>query len=366
MDDLSNDEYWWGMTKRAAEDMNPVESLEGMYYHGPEYPQSPAIVLEDDRQWRSLELARLPAEMFLECFEHMTNRELANFSQTCKYLYLMLRPLLRKKARQFALATLGEYRKLLWIDRNGRALYKDWQTDLYSIPFREPLFEAAEAGNYSLVEGYLRAGVSPNAYGLEGWPLLPWAARNDRLEIVQLLLNHPDIDVGLVPGEDQLFPECSPLPLDILCNHHYCWSSHSQRELILVDSVVRSLLSKGATFGHFNAFQYISASPHRLQFMRAAMENGSDLRAVAIDMLQPTWYRRFPLARHAACQPDPRYLEFVVRAAPEILGAVGKPGWRKIGGRRRPEAFKRKDWKKLLLWLQRVYDLVPGRDFDRL
>lgn len=365
MEDPRNDEYWWGATVRAAEDMNPVESLDCMYYHGPEYPQYPAIVLEDDRQWRSLQLARLPAEIFLECFEHMTNRELANLSQTCKYLYLMLRSLLRKKARQFALATLDEYRELLWIDRNGRALYKDWQTDLYSIPFREPVFEAVAAGDYSLVECYLRAGVSPNAYGLEGWPLLPWAARSGRLEIALLLLDHPAIDVGLVACDEQLFPDCSPLPLDILCNRHYHWSYHSERYLRLLDSVVRSLLDKGATFEHFNAFQYISASPHRLRFMEAAMENGSDLQAVVIGMRRTTWYHHHESpAKFAACQPDSRYLELVVRVAPEILGSVGRD-WQKIGGCRRPATFRRRDWKKFLRWLQRTYGLVPGRDFRR-
>ncbi|OJK03271.1 hypothetical protein ASPACDRAFT_40594 [Aspergillus aculeatus ATCC 16872] len=363
MDDPNNDEYWWGVTVRAAEDMNSVESLDCMYYHGPEYPQYPAIVLEDDRQWHSFELAKLPAEIILECFEHMTNRELANLSQTCKYLYLMLRSLLRRKARQFALATLDEYRELLWIDRNGRALYKDWQTDLYSIPFREPLFEAVAAGDYSLVEFYLRAGVSPNAYGLEGWPLLPWAARNGRLEIALLLLDHPAIDVGLVACDEQLFPDCSPLPLDILCNRHYRWSYYSERDLRLLDSVVRSLLYKGATFEHFNAFQYISASPHRLRFMKAAMENGSDLQAVVIGRLRTTWYHHHESpAKFAACQPDSRYLELVVRVAPEILGNVGR-GWQKIGGCRRPATFRRRDWKRLLRWLQRTYGLVPGRDF---
>jgi ankyrin repeat protein len=62
---------------------------------------------------------------------------------------------------------------------------------------KKMFFEAIEEGNEHDIIALLRIGISPNVQTKSGWTALMWAMNRGNEKCVEMLLNHPKIDVNV-------------------------------------------------------------------------------------------------------------------------------------------------------------------------
>ncbi|RAL10729.1 uncharacterized protein BO97DRAFT_455191 [Aspergillus homomorphus CBS 101889] len=342
----------------APEDREEMERLKGIYYNGCRgcfnFPSEGVVSMQSCSHDKGL----LPPEIYLEFAQHMDNRTLVSFSQTCKFLRSMLRSMLySRKAIQSALVRvrLKLYKELLELPPAPEEIYlQDFpypDPQEGSLPLRHFISRAVGRGHLHLVARYISLGLDPNVRSLGGWSLLPAALIYDQLDMVPVLLGHPDIDLELQFRED---PYVSDGHLPLL-NLILCYGR--DRTGGLLDPVVRMLiLSRGARLVYPDvAFAYISSSPDRLELLRLALDNDANFEA-----LRPLDLAR-DAAKHAACQPDPRYLEMVIITFPWVMDWFTCPNIPdSLQSRYNPlvEAHEQRDWDQLLKLLEE-YLLLP-------
>ncbi|KAB8200492.1 ankyrin repeat-containing domain protein [Aspergillus parasiticus] len=179
----------------------------------------------ETRQYRGLD--GLPAELLDMIVACIDAPSLAQLASTCRKLSEMLRSLLSKAAKGYALASEEYYSR--YLTRNLGAHILDcpfvyrFQRFADTIIFpHQPLADVIEKGKINSVRGFLDAGVSPSSYDELGISMLGLAIGFRHTRIVELLLER-GASLELYPLQPQpkmicIIPYCNLESLKLIAD----------------------------------------------------------------------------------------------------------------------------------------------------
>lgn len=212
-------------------------------------------------------LGDLPQDLVLALATFLDDASLANFSQPCKDLHQLLTPEMTRRAQRIALAPRAMYeQRYVYTDDQtagvDEPVFVEEHARLGHAPRKEDVFgEAVLAGKLDTVKFFLRAGVNPNTYILDGTRMLSLAVQSTNILMVKLLL-----EFGANPRLKDLVLDMSPL-------------AHAARSW--QDDMVELLINANGDLSEFSVLGRIvyACSAHAIEM---CISRGADFAAVSV------------------------------------------------------------------------------------
>ncbi|RAH65536.1 uncharacterized protein BO66DRAFT_442942 [Aspergillus aculeatinus CBS 121060] len=242
-----------------------------------------------------------------------------------------LRGLLKKRCLKWALPPKKYYERFTMVDENGlpHENHSNWSINRRPEIIPQPFVQAIIRGHYQVVQNVLDAGVHPHRnYDLFGNSFWHIAVRTRNLQMIQIFLSHPEIDVNQKTWTGyQALDMLSPKQRRYLSDYYPALGRiiHSR----VTDKpwtatvgghqrIIRLLLEKGAVFSSADCFIHLVRRPDGPDLLRLTIRNG-----LYKDGRTTDWHT---LYKHISCciqKLSVNILDVIVQEIPEVLWMPG-------------------------------------------
>ncbi|OJJ95422.1 hypothetical protein ASPACDRAFT_47775 [Aspergillus aculeatus ATCC 16872] len=242
-----------------------------------------------------------------------------------------LRGLLKKRCLKWALPSKKYYEQFTRVDEKGlpHRIYSNWPIDHRRESIPQPFVQAIIRGHYQVVQNVLDAGVHPHRnYDLCGNSFWHIAVRTRNLQMIQIFLSHPEIDVNqktwtgdraldmLSPEQRRYLSDDYPALGRII---HSRVTDNPWPATVWGDQrVIRLLLEKSAVFSSADCFLYLVRRPGGPDLLRWAIRNGLYKDGSTTD-----WYTLCKHITRCIQKLSVNILDVIVQEIPEVLSMPG-------------------------------------------
>ncbi|PYI22852.1 hypothetical protein BO99DRAFT_440285 [Aspergillus violaceofuscus CBS 115571] len=278
-------------------------------------------------------LEDLPMDILYVIIEQLNFWELMNLRSSVPALSDTLRNPLRKQCLKWALPSKKHYERFIWVDKRGlpHKSFWNWSIDYRPENIPQPFAQAIIRGHYRVVQNVLDAGVHPHRnYDLFGNSFWHIAVRTRNLQMIQIFLSHPEIDVNqemwtgdraldmLSPEQRRYLSDDYPALRGII--HSRVTDTDNPWPAIVGGNqrIIELLLEKGAVFSSAECFIYLVRRPGGPDLLRLAIRNGLYKSGSTTN-----WYGLCKHILHCIQKLSVNILDVIVQEIPEVLSMPG-------------------------------------------
>ncbi|KAH8422375.1 uncharacterized protein LDX57_000131 [Aspergillus melleus] len=274
----------------------------------------------------SLNIQKLPVELFLACLDFMDHVSVSRLSRTCKGLYNFLKLTSQQLAREYALLPAERALRCPETEETFRG-----HGNFPSLP-KSNIEIAIIENRLGPLRAFLNVGTDPNAMGTGGVRLLGTAIWNDRVDAINILLEYKvDLSLELRDWPYTGLQYMRPTPVVYATASEWCSHITFQRDNFHIYGCIPEeletlslLLRAGCPLQHVYDLTAIAARSDKLELLEYWLGNefkidkGLGARLTILDWWDAVAMKRFYLD-YEVFEDGIDFLNTLLERYPELL-----------------------------------------------